>query len=131
MTRTYELGIVIEPRQTEDDVEEIVGKYREMIDGIGGTITEVDNWGKRKLAYPIRKFTEGRYVFYFVSSEVGLQWTDIERNLMQNEKILRHLVVRTDLDLKRAETKAKKRKSGDAAPPATEADDAAVSEMGA
>ena len=109
MSRTYELGLVIEPRQTEDDVGEIVTRYREMITTIGGTIDQEENWGKRKLAYPIRKFNEGRYFFFFVSSEVGLQWADVERNLMQNEKILRHLLVRTDLDLKRAASKGKKR----------------------
>ena len=116
MSRTYELGLVIEPRQTEENVEEIVARYREMIRTIGGTIDNEENWGKRKLAYPIRKFTEGRYAFFFVSSEGGLTWTDIERNLMQNEKILRHLVVRTDLDLKRAESKGKKRELTEEAP---------------
>jgi small subunit ribosomal protein S6 len=112
MSRTYELGLVIEPRQTEEDVDGIVARYREMIKTIGGTIDSEDNWGKRKLAYPIRKFTEGRYYFFFVSSEEGLKWTDVERNVMQNEKILRHLLVRTDLDLKRAASKGKKREEG-------------------
>ena len=111
MTRTYELGLVIEPRQSDDKVEEIVAKYREMIEAAGGSITDVDNWGKRKLAYPIRNFTEGRYVFFFVSRDGAVHWNDIERNLMQNEQILRHLVVRTDEDLKRAETKGKKHRA--------------------
>ena len=110
MTRTYELGLVIEPRQSDETVLEIVAKYREMIAASGGTVTEEDNWGRRKLAYPIRKFNEAKYVFLFVASEGSVTWTDIERNLMQNEAILRYLVVRTDLDLKRAATKAKRRK---------------------
>lgn len=109
MTRTYELGLVIEPRQSDDEAGEIVAKYREMIVANGGQITDEENWGKRKLAYTIRNFNEGRYVFYYVSSDGAMKWSDIERNLMQNEKILRHLVVRTDLDLKRAETKGKKK----------------------
>jgi small subunit ribosomal protein S6 len=87
-----------------------------MIAAAGGNVTEVDNWGKRKLAYPIHKLNEGKYVFYFVASEGSVTWTDIERNLMQNEAVLRYLVVRTDLDLKRAATKAKQRKK----PPQTE-----------
>lgn len=116
MSRTYELGLVVEPRQTDDDVKEIVSRYREMIGAIGGTIDNEEDWGKRKLAYPIRKFTEGRYHFFFVSSEGGLRWADVERNLMQNEKILRHLVVRTDLDLKRAASKGKKKEESDKAP---------------
>lgn len=111
MSRTYELGLVIEPRQSDDDVTAMVAKYREMIENGGGEVTEEDNWGKRRLAYPIQKYSEGKYVFLHVSSEGAVQWPLIERNLQQNEKVLRHLVVRTDLDLKRAATKAKKRKA--------------------
>jgi small subunit ribosomal protein S6 len=110
MSRTYELGIVIEPRQSEDDAKAIAAKYHEMIVAAGGTVTEEDHWGKRRLAYPLKNYTEGKYVFFFVASEGGIEWTPVERNLMQNEKILRHLVVRTDPDLKRAATKAKRRK---------------------
>ena len=110
MPRTYELGLVIEPRQSDEEVQEIVAKYRDMIEAAGGTITDQDDWGRRKLAYPIHKYNEGKYVFLFVSCEGAMIWTDIERNLMQNEKILRFLVVRTDLDLKRAATKGKKKK---------------------
>ena len=110
MGRTYELGLVFEPRQTDDEVDAHVGRYSEMIVERGGTITEVDNWGKRKLAYPVRKFNEGKYAFLFVSSEGAVEWEEIEVNLQQNERVLRHLVVRTDLDLKRAATKSGRRK---------------------
>ncbi len=109
MTRTYELGLVIEPRQSDEEAQELVAKYRGMIEANGGQITDEESWGKRKLAYTIRNFNEGRYVFLYVSSEGAMEWSDVERNLMQNEKVLRHLVVRTDLDLKRAETKGKKK----------------------
>lgn len=110
MSRTYELGLVFEPRQSDDDVQALTTKYKEMVETAGGSVTEEDNWGKRRLAYPIQKYNEGKYVFLFVSSEGAVDWPPIERNLMQNEKVLRHLVVRTDLDLKRAATKAKKHK---------------------
>ncbi len=109
MTRTYELGFIVEPRQSEDDVKTIAAKYRQMIEASGATITEEDLWGKRKLAYPIHKFTEGSYVFFFVSTDSPVPWPDVERLLMQDEKVLRHLVVRTDLDLKRVATKGKKK----------------------
>lgn len=110
MSRTYELGVVFEPRQSDDDVQAMTAKYKEMVESAGGSVTEEDHWGKRRLAYPIQKYNEGKYVFLHVSSEGAVDWPPIERNLMQNEKVLRHLVVRTDLDLKRAATKAKKHK---------------------
>lgn len=110
MTRTYELAFIVEPRQSEDEVKAIATKYRELIEASGATVTHEDHWGKRKLAYPIHKFNEGQYVFLYVSADgVTPPWPDVERLMMQDEKILRHLVVRTDEDLKRAATKGKKK----------------------
>ncbi len=102
MTRTYELVFIVEPRQSDDEVQALTDKYTEMIVASGATIQYVDQWGKRKLAYPIRKFNEGKYVVVYVTADGKVPWPDVERLLMQDEKILRHLVVRTDEDLKRA-----------------------------
>ncbi len=108
MTRTYELVFIVEPRRSDDEVKEITDKYTEMISASGAEIKYVDHWGKRKLAYPIRKFNEGRYVVVYVSADGQIPpWPDVERLLMQDENVLRHLVVRTDLDLKRAYRKGK------------------------
>ena len=108
MTRTYELGFIVEPRQNDDEVQAITDRFTGMLKDAGSTVTYIDNWGKRKLAYPIRKFQEGKYVFVYVSAEdAAPPWSDIERLMMQDEKILRFLVVRTDEDLKRAFRKGK------------------------
>ncbi len=107
MSRLYELGFVVEPRQSDDEVQAITDKYKEMIEASGAEIKFIDSWGKRKLAYPIKNFTEGKYVFVYVSADGRVPWPDVERLMMQDEKVLRHLVVRTDKDLKRAYRKAK------------------------
>ncbi|MEL7059347.1 MAG: 30S ribosomal protein S6 [Acidobacteriota bacterium] len=108
MLRTYELGIVVEPRQTDDDVQAIAERFHTMIEEVGARVTEIDHWGKRKLAYPIEKFNEGRYVFLYVTTDGPVPpWPEIERLLQQDERVLRHLVVRTDEDLKRAMRKGK------------------------
>ncbi|RMH20929.1 MAG: 30S ribosomal protein S6 [Acidobacteria bacterium] len=108
MTRTYELGFIVDPRQSDEAVQEITGKYREMIEASGAEVTKVDFWGRRKLAYPIQKFNEGKYVFLYISSTNGAPpFPDVERLMNQNDKILRYLTVRTDLDLKRAARKGK------------------------
>ena len=108
MTRTYELGFIVEPRQNDDEVQAITDRFTGMLEDAGSTVTYVDHWGKRKLAYPIRKFQEGKYVFVYVSADdAAPPWSDVERLMMQDEKILRFLVVRTDEDLKRAERKGK------------------------
>ena len=107
MTRTYELGFIVEPRQTDDEIQAITDKYKEMIEAAGGEITHVDFWGKRKLAYPIQKYNEGKYVFIYVSSDKLVPWPDIERLMGQSEQVIRYLVVRTDEDIKRAMRKGK------------------------
>ena len=107
MTRTYELGFIVEPRQSDDEVQNITNQYKEMIEASGGEITHVDFWGKRKLAYPIQKYNEGKYVFVYVSSDSRVPWPDIERLMSQSEQVIRYLVVRTDEDIKRAMRKGK------------------------
>lgn len=109
MARSYELALVFDPRLSDDEANEITAKFKEIIASQGATITQEDNWGKRKLAYPIRKLTEGRYLFLYVAAPESMSWQEIERLILQNERILRHLVVRTDPDLKRAERKGKKK----------------------
>jgi small subunit ribosomal protein S6 len=91
MTRTYELGVVIEPRQSDEAAEAIIDRFKTMLEESGATIQYVDHWGKRKLAYPIRKYKEGRYYFVYVASDKSVPWVDVERLLMQDEKVLRHL----------------------------------------
>lgn len=108
MTRTYELCFIVEPRRSEEEAQAICDKYKDLIAESGATIDHVWLWGKRKLAYQINNFKEGIYwVIYVTADGVTVPWPNIERLMMQDEYVLRHLVVRTDEDLKRAARKAK------------------------
>jgi small subunit ribosomal protein S6 len=101
--RTYELMFVVDPRVSDEEVTTMTHDYRQMIVAGGSEITKEENWGRRKLAYPIEKLTEGKYVVFYVSSEGGkTSLPEVEHRMRQNDKILRFLTVRTDLDLKRA-----------------------------
>jgi small subunit ribosomal protein S6 len=101
--RTYELMFVIDPRVSDEEAVTMTHDYRQMIVGGGSEITKEENWGRRKLAYPIEKLTEGRYFVFYISSEGGkTALPEVEHRMRQNDKILRYLTVRTDLDLKRA-----------------------------
>lgn len=101
--RTYELMFVVDPRVSDEDVVTMIQDYRNMITAGGSQITTEENWGRRKLAYPINKLTEGKYVLFFISSEGGkTALPEVEHRMRQNDKILRYLTVRTDEDLKRA-----------------------------
>ena len=101
--RTYELVFVVDPRVTDEEVVELTTEYKQMLTGGGLTINREESWGRRKLAYPISKLTEGKYVVLYLSSENGTRTlADVEHRMNQNDKVLRYLSVRTDQDLKRA-----------------------------
>ena len=89
----YELVLVISPEVDEENIPTTVDKVTKFITGKGGTIVEVNRWGKRKFAYPIKHFTEGEYVLTQFKLEFTLA-KELEKNLQISEEILRHLLVR-------------------------------------
>jgi small subunit ribosomal protein S6 len=107
--RTYELGIVADPRISDDDFVALLDETKQLIAQRGGQLVREESWGKRKLAYPIRKLTEGRYAFLFLemAPEKTKLIPEVELRLEQNESVLRYLTVRTDLDLLRAANRAR------------------------
>lgn len=108
MRRTYELALVVDPRLSEEDAVGVVDQYKQMVLTAGVGITKEESWGKRKLAYPINKLTEGYYTFlYLVADGVEVPVREIEFRLRQNESVLRYMTIRTDEDLKRAISKGR------------------------
>ena len=91
--RDYEMIIIINPDVAEEDIPGTIDKVSEFITSRGGEVTEVDRWGKRKLAYPINHFREGNYVLTRFKFEPGMT-AELEANLKISEMILRHLLVR-------------------------------------
>jgi small subunit ribosomal protein S6 len=70
-------------------------RVKGFIDRFGGTIEKIDEWGRRKLAYPIQKLTEGMYTFITYSA-VGNTPKDVEARLRLQENVLRFLTIRKD-----------------------------------
>ena len=90
--REYEIVYIFDSVLTEDQVNEKLEKYHQHITNGGGEITAVDHWGKRQLAYPIRKKTAGYYVVVqFTASSEGLP--ELERTLKLDEDLVRYLIV--------------------------------------
>ncbi len=88
----YELLYVISPRLSADDVDGMVERVGALIEGAGGSVSMVDNWGRRRLAYPIRHHFEGTYVLTYLNIP-GERAAEFERALNINEDILRHLLI--------------------------------------
>ena len=97
MNRNYELGVIIPISVQEADVKVVHGTIEGWIKELGGEITKTDNWGRRRLAYPILDFREGYYTFFemsFPTQNMG----ELEYNLKFSDQIIRHLVIRLDED---------------------------------
>lgn len=93
--RDYELTVVIRTDIDEKSRDEIIERVVGWIPLADGAEPEIDRWGRRKLAYPIEKQTEGYYVFITVEMDPdGI--TELERNILYTDEILRHLVVRKE-----------------------------------
>jgi small subunit ribosomal protein S6 len=91
--RDYELVVIIKPSVADDEVPATVEKTSQYITERGGSVAEVNQWGRKKLAYPIKDFTEGNYVLTQFSMDPE-STTELEANLELSEDILRYLLVR-------------------------------------
>ncbi len=93
--RPYEVMILINP-DLEDPKEE-VASIEEVVRGLGGEVAKTDIWGKRRLAYPMDKHTEGFYALMNTRIDEG-KITELERLFKLRTSIWRHIIVRTDAE---------------------------------
>ena len=91
---SYELVFIISPEVTDEEVPSTVTEVSEIVNKIGGNVTETSQWGRRKLAYPIKRFTEGNYVLAQIELEPALT-KELEANLRVSDEVLRHLLIRS------------------------------------
>ncbi len=112
--RSYELLFIVAPTETEEAVDAIVEQLRTVATERGATFAKVDKMGRRRLAYPIRKqnttFNDGTYIVITIEG-MGTEIAELERRLRVMDVIIRHLTVRIDEDLKRAEKFKTKRQN--------------------
>jgi small subunit ribosomal protein S6 len=93
--RDYEVAFIAHPDLDESTLQALIEKAKGWVTGTGGQVMNVDIWGRRRLAYPIRKQKEGQYVF--LQTQMSAAATrEIERNMRFSEQILRFLVTRAD-----------------------------------
>jgi len=93
--RAYELTFIVHPELDDSAFNEVVEGVKVWISDSGGEITQIDFWGKRKLAYEISKQTEGNYVL-MKTNMAPTFCAELERNLGLTEQVLRYLIVSTE-----------------------------------
>lgn len=94
--RPYEILVIVDPRPTDEEVAALLTQLGEQLKGLGVDVTKVDNWGKRRLAYDMRKQREGTYAVFEASAEPAMV-KEFERQLRLNENVLRFLSTRVPI----------------------------------
>lgn len=99
--RTYEVLFILTPQVAEDEVTTLVNDFKSIAEKSGARLINEEAWGKRRLAYPIAKLNEGIYHLFVFESE-GDVLNELDRRMKNSDRVVRHMIVRTDLDHKRA-----------------------------
>lgn len=91
----YELAVVVSAKIEDDARAEIIEKVKDLIARVGGNVTDVDEWGKRRFAYEIQKMKEGFYYFIHFEAESTVP-AELEQRIRIMDHVLRYLCVRQD-----------------------------------
>lgn len=92
MVRDYELMYIVRPELEDDAVRVAVKSVRSLIETQGGEVVKTTLWGKRRLAYEVKRLREGHYVLVVFHLD-GSKVTEIERSLRIHDTVFRHLIV--------------------------------------
>ena len=96
--REYETTFILRPNTSNEGVAEVNTRVKGIIEGMGGKILKVDNWGKRRLAYEVAKERKGIYLYWQYLAQPGVV-EETERNLRMLDSVIRYLTVKIDEDI--------------------------------
>ncbi|MEF9946007.1 MAG: 30S ribosomal protein S6 [Lachnospiraceae bacterium] len=91
----YELAVVVNAKIEDDARTETIEKVKEIITRFGGNVTDVDEWGKKRLAYEIQKMKEGFYYFIHFESDASVP-SEVESRIRIMDDVIRYLCVRQE-----------------------------------
>lgn len=106
--RVYEVMYIAQPETANDDIAKLNDGIQKLIEGEGGSVVKIDDMGRRKLAYEIKRKREGYYVLFEIEGS-GKEIAELERRFRVNDAIMRFITVRVDEDRKAAEKVRAKR----------------------
>jgi small subunit ribosomal protein S6 len=93
--REYETIFILRPDTNQDGIQTVNTRIRSVIDSMGGRLLKLDNWGKRKLAYEVKKQLKGIYLYWQYLGNSGTV-EEIERNLRMLDSVIRYYTVKVD-----------------------------------
>lgn len=92
----YELAVVVSAKLEDDERAKVVDKAKALIERFGGQITNVDEWGKKRLAYEIQKSREAYYYFIQFETEDNNCPNEVEAHIRMMETVIRYLIVKQE-----------------------------------
>lgn len=95
MVRPYEMMLVLQPGLDEEATDALLERLTGVVTSEGGTVDNLDRWGKRRLAYELKGFTEGFYVVIDFQAEPATA-SELERIVKLTDGVIRHLLIRKD-----------------------------------
>ncbi len=106
--RIYEIMFIVRPDVLEEDLDKLIAQFDGIVTSTGGKVQKADKWGRRRLAYEVKRCREGQYVLFVVESEPATV-KEFERRLKVTDQVIKFMTVRVDEDLKRLAKVKKKR----------------------
>jgi small subunit ribosomal protein S6 len=105
--KRYETIIIANPTASDEDLNTTVAHLEQVIADGGGTLIRTDRWGKRRLAYPVRKCEDGNYTLFFHESPAAVV-RELERRIRIDDKLIKFITVRVDWEEKVARAEAER-----------------------
>jgi small subunit ribosomal protein S6 len=125
VSRDYELGLIINPEVSEEETRAVLDRVEQIVANYGGQIVRVNQWGRRRLAYPIERHRDGFYIFVdmILTPETV---SELERTLKVSETVLRHMTKKRDPKAVQKEREEREARAAAAAASAQESEAAAA-----
>jgi small subunit ribosomal protein S6 len=107
--RQYDVIFICQPDTPESEIDKIIATLETTATEKGAKVEKVDKWGRKRMAYRVKKLREGIYVLMVLKSGNGEVIKELERRLKVSDAVIKYMTVRTDEELKRQEKLKKHR----------------------
>jgi small subunit ribosomal protein S6 len=106
--RVYEILFIADPNLGEPEVDTLTSTVQGFVEKEGGKIQKIEKWGKKRLAYPVKKHRDGSYVLVVVDGKPALVH-EVERRMRVTDGIVKFITVRVDEELRKAASRKARR----------------------